>query len=619
MAADGSAGSPVGDDAKHPDGTPDILDACLRAIPLDALREILRKQIERMPPEERRAALDRAVSSVPAAPQEGGDGGEPPGEPEGAAPCETDASVPDRLLRDVDAFVERLRSGAFFRGRRWDANLGRERSIGDESWVEEMDALFARACDTLREGEHDAAGRALGALLETFLLPDRDSLFVGPTSPEAMVRTDLDAVKACYLRCVYEASSEEQRVKTLLREIERFLRVGSRDLGLTRIIAVDPAPLSGLEPFLPCWLERLSSLPPEPDRPHWDEVIRLLIRETLVLTGGTDALRELAKSQGALHPEAYHDWVRALEHQGRRAEAIAAAREGIAAIADRWHLAHLCDRLAALEELSGHADLAFDARRGAWRAYPTLERLLAICRDAQDRGVLDRTIDEEAKELCVEAGDRWARAAARLLVLAGDAEGIARLLADASGRGWSRSHHPGPVGLPFLLAFGCGAVPPPAGSFLAGLWEAMAGTHREHARGRRRPLSVVSRPGSRVPEPRADHPDFHGLVAAAAERLVFSKEERQAMLGAALKIVEARVEAIVPPRYREGYPSTVAAILAAAEALCLSGQRKAGEAFIASILHSCRRHTTFCGELESARRRTRILAGDTDERRDEGP
>lgn len=47
------------------------------------------------------------------------------------------------FLDEIDAFVDRIRGGKYFLGYGWDDEMHEERSFGDDSWVAEMDGLFA--------------------------------------------------------------------------------------------------------------------------------------------------------------------------------------------------------------------------------------------------------------------------------------------------------------------------------------------------------------------------------------------------------------------------------------------------------------------------------------------
>lgn len=106
------------------------------------------------------------------------------------------------LLAEIDAFVARLSSGAYFADWGWDDDLHDERAFGDESWVEEMDELFASASDVFLDGDMQLAREALGRLLKAFDLDEEGATFCGSESPEATVSTDVGEAKLRCLRAV---------------------------------------------------------------------------------------------------------------------------------------------------------------------------------------------------------------------------------------------------------------------------------------------------------------------------------------------------------------------------------------------------------------------------------
>jgi hypothetical protein len=90
-----------------------VLEARLAALPVEQLRAVLIEHAERLPARDRATFL-AVFPATTAAP--GGSGL--------AAP---DA---DALLADIDAFVEQVRSGAYFEGWGWDDDLHEERASG---------------------------------------------------------------------------------------------------------------------------------------------------------------------------------------------------------------------------------------------------------------------------------------------------------------------------------------------------------------------------------------------------------------------------------------------------------------------------------------------------------
>jgi len=76
----------------------------------------------------------------------------------------------------------------------YDPDYGTHRGFGDDSWIDEMDDLFAAATSFFRAGHFEAAVDAYTALFDIFHLSGEGFHFTRPEPDEAL-RTDVDAMK----------------------------------------------------------------------------------------------------------------------------------------------------------------------------------------------------------------------------------------------------------------------------------------------------------------------------------------------------------------------------------------------------------------------------------------
>jgi hypothetical protein len=208
-------------------------------------------------------------------------------------------SCPDGagLLADIDAFVERVRSGVFFHGWGWDDDLRQERAWGDESWAGEMDDLFAAAADAFLVGDLAVARDAYGRLLGAFSLDEEVGSFCGPSSPSDMVATDVPEAVARYLRAVYETTPLPDRAEELY---ERYAEVGYFALGMS-LHAIAGTRRSGLPDayaFLLAWIEVLTAQASG----FWARDRQRLLTEAAVWHAGTDGLSTVARRLGDHQP-----------------------------------------------------------------------------------------------------------------------------------------------------------------------------------------------------------------------------------------------------------------------------------------------------------------------------
>jgi len=145
---------------------------------------VLEERLDRLPPGELRAVLLAHAQRLPARERQAFLGIFPAGPDavarQGRAP-DADHACHD-LLADIDSFAAQVSDGEYFEGWGWDDDLQDERAWEDESWVEEMDDLFARAADVFLAGNMPGTREVYGRLLEVFSLDEEVGKFSGPSA-----------------------------------------------------------------------------------------------------------------------------------------------------------------------------------------------------------------------------------------------------------------------------------------------------------------------------------------------------------------------------------------------------------------------------------------------------
>lgn len=501
----------------------------------------------------------------------------------------TDPACPvgdDPLLTDIDTFVGRVAAGEYVDGYGWDGELREERWFGDESWVWEMDALFAGAQDAFLSGDLALAREAYGRLLASLQMDTGEAAFSGAWLPEAMLETEVWEAEARYLRAVYETTSPPERARVLAEEWAT-LWVGSSGPSLTAVRESREHDVPDIEVFLPAWIAQLHALDGE------RSVVRSLLVEAVEAHGGVDGLAALARDYAPIRPEYYLAWIDALRRDDRRLDAAGAAWEALEALDPYGEKqALIAERRTALVDDPAEV---LDACRAAWRAAPSQARLLALHQAARVTDQVESAMSAEIDALA--AGRVNAQLQAVLLLLARRAEAAIALLdvptVPGSGRG------PGRVLIPYLLAAGC-AGPTRSGwkstrlaTLLGGLdtpdtwdWTSFDRQHHESMAGEPRPLSLLltdqlNTPGDPVLRTRS--------------------------LEAALRAIGRTVEAIVSVKDRRQYASVALLIACAAEAITLNGNPEGGTSLVAQWRDHYPRHVAFRRELELAVEKTRLV------------
>lgn len=567
-----------------------VLEQRLAALPVDDLLAALVAHAERLPVRDREAFL--AIFPAPSAVVSQVPGPRAVPSPDGT-----------RLLADIDVFVDRVRSGAFFEGWGWDDDLHEERAWGDESWVGEMDDLFAVAADAFLAGDLALARDAYGRLLGTFDLDQEVGTFCGPSIPSDMVATDVPEAVARYLRAVYETTPLSERAEELYDRYADLNHLAPAT-SLHTIADTQRAGLPDLDDFLPAWIEVLT----EHTSGHWARDHQRLLTEATVCYAGTDGLATVARRPGDHQSTAYLDWIDALTRDGRLDDAAAAAREALIITgppAERS--AEVADRLGDLTARLGDRAAALDARRTAWRTHRTRSRLLALIVAADAAGQRTGAVEAEA-DLVPAAPDRLG---CELLLLADRIDAAATALVASDPLGWSSPEHPGPVVWPFLLAAAVAPVVPATETQLGQQFATIDTTDRWHG------YSSLDRHHGDDDTDRASAapPRLSSLLACHIADRPGGAQQRQQWLDAARSVADRRIDAVVGNKHRGAYQRVAVLAVAYAEALALAADQAAGAAFIAATRSRYPRHVAFRDELDRATAASPLLPAPPQRRR----
>jgi len=491
----------------------------------------------------------------------------------------------DPLLTDIDDLVDRISSGDYYEGFGWDPEIRDQRSFGDESWVWEMDGLLDDAQAAFLAGDLGLARAAYERLVRAFDLDQEVGTFCGPSPPDEMVRTDVAEAESQYLRAVYETTPPAQRAATL---VDEWFDLPSRHAPtLAAVRESRPHDLPGLNAFLPDWIAELTSLAAE--QPGATARVRPLLTEATELHGGADGLANLAHTPGPGRGERFLDWVQALLRAGREKDAAAAAREALAGPSPYGEAyARLAEHLAELTRDDDDDAARLTARRTAWRAKPTDQRLLAL-HSAIPADAVDAVLAGEIDELAARP-DTAPRVSGRLhallLLLAGRTGDAAALLRTADH--WP--DHADRVVLPYLLAAGSGGPAQPgwATAQVAGL---LAGVDEPWRPDWWAGPTVRARVASEAPT-------LSSLLITRITDPTAAESERWLTLARAE--VDRRVRAIISGKQRGRYAEAARLAAAVAEALALAGHPDAGAEFLATLRTDFPRHTAFRRELDTA-------------------
>src|SRR6266545_4463221 len=221
-------------------------------------------------------------------------------------------------------------------GSGYDPDYGEYRGFGDDSWIDEMDSLFAATTSIYRAGNYQAAAAAYIALFDIFSLGEDGFHFTRPDPPAAL-QTDLKVMKQHLFTAlgmlnpepaatVLEDTGYDEDDRTLLGLSSNLSFYGGDRYVLLDAWASYPGWMRGLEAHL---LE-LCRQPASQEQPvyglsHAAELLREAYRRYHSLAERETLCREVGPQQGW----PYEDLIGAYQEQEQWANALAWADDGL--------------------------------------------------------------------------------------------------------------------------------------------------------------------------------------------------------------------------------------------------------------------------------------------------
>jgi len=380
--------------------------AALETLDADELRVFMHDMLRRLDSTTRGQIVDRLLDRV----ARGGSGWTPP------APADSTVVA-----------IEEFATGA--------ANYG-------QADPDEVDGYLRDGSTAFLARDYRSARRIFAALLGPLTACEID---LGQHEMiDEVLSVDVNACSAQYVVSAYMTAAPADRARVVLSTIDEvqgiaFFREPLRDLEAAAVEA-----LPGLDAFLPMWQASLNDRL-EHGSVGWRGEESRWLREVVGRLEGGDGLASLARSTG--HEDDLRAWCRLLEGAGDWSAALAAFEEAAEITADVPHnCAGFLDGAARAAQQLGRTDVA--ARlEAAWRRAPEMLRLrrwLGMANTTRDL----KDLATRALRSCPDASHRQS---GLLLVLIGDFESAAGLLATAPGLGWSGWEHPGHLLFPLFV------------------------------------------------------------------------------------------------------------------------------------------------------------------------
>ncbi|MEW9676813.1 hypothetical protein ABRT01_11605 [Lentibacillus sp. L22] len=371
---------------------------------------------------------------------------------------QTDA---DTLRGEIETFAKDVEDGAYVDGYGWDDDLKEERDFGDESWSGEMDNFFLKARNLLREGHHEAAEEVYRKLFDILEMGEEPGFLPGVLDINHMLEVDLHEQIALFLRSVYLNAKPEDRVNLLFETMNEFAYWTSPRVNLTDVCDSLDAPLPDFHAFLTDWIEFLKEKPPF----H----VNQLLREAVFLKGGIQAIAAFASSYADKFPEAYMDWIWALEKEGKEESMLKVVTEGLEKIPDNFTVrANIAEKMTEIGREHNDSRMELKGLGESFHSNPSIKYLLDLYILAEKEDCLDEIRDEvenrmnelrdegsvrgeifrftDSRHTTIDEGDYI-----QALILGGRYEKVFEMCQGKGSLGWSSAAHPKPIMLTFLM------------------------------------------------------------------------------------------------------------------------------------------------------------------------
>lgn len=254
-----------------------------------------------------------------------------------AAPESMELEDADDLLSSIQELHDAIANDEYVQyGSGYDPDYGEYRGFGDDSWIDEMDSLFAATTSLYRDGDYRTAAAAYMALFAIFGLSEDGFHFTRPDPPAAL-HTDLNLMKQHLFIALGTLNPDPAAMvledtgydddRTLLGLSSNLAFYGGDRYALLDAWARHPEWMRGLEAHL-LDLCREPSRQEEPiyGLGHAAELLRETYRRHHSLAEREALCREIGPQQGW----PYEDLVGALQEQQQWPQTLAWADDGLA-------------------------------------------------------------------------------------------------------------------------------------------------------------------------------------------------------------------------------------------------------------------------------------------------
>jgi hypothetical protein len=341
----------------------------LRQLPADQLVEIVEQFLARLGEKERLEFLN-LLPSVRAE------------DLESQLPYRCD----EDFLEAIEDFCERVRNEEFVEyGAGYDPDEGEYHGFGDESWIEEMDALFEVAESYFLARHYAIVEKTYPLLFDCLEIESEEGGYYFTTSdPQAVLSTDLLKARKRYFEALCHLYTGETLAERIIDDLGEYRYIGQKPPDVKELFPEGGEVIQLLEEAL---IKRSTRDDPNTVLAALDHPAELL-RQIYTHFRSLEALDRFAREHGEKHPWCYEDLVRAYARKDDWQQVLFWASQGLRSKASKKKERHaiLADYKARAAQRLGDPAAGLSAIWEAFSNQPNGERYVALWKAARAQG-----------------------------------------------------------------------------------------------------------------------------------------------------------------------------------------------------------------------------------------
>lgn len=290
------------------------------------------------------------------------------------------------FLEAIEDFCERVRNEEFVEyGAGYDPDEGEYHGFGDDSWIEEMDALFEAAELYFLARRYGIAEKAYQLLFACLEIESEEGGYYFTTSePQGALSTDLMKARKHYFESLCHLYRGETLAGTIIEGLGEYYYIGKKPPNLQELFPEGGEVIRLLE----------EALIKKPSRDDAGTVLRALdhpaelLRQIYTDFRSLEELDRFGRQYGEKHPWCYEDLVRAYAQKNDWQKVFFWASQGLSSKGSQKKArnAILADHRARAAQQLGDPTAVLSALWEAFNSEANVERYVALREAAKAQG-----------------------------------------------------------------------------------------------------------------------------------------------------------------------------------------------------------------------------------------